>query len=63
LGEFLDALGDDQVAGSVVPERSNIMEDVIEKQSTRSTNIEERASRDIMEDDDDDDDKVLPSFQ
>jgi hypothetical protein len=63
LGEFLDALGDDQVAGSVVPERSNIMEDVIEKQSTRSTNIEEKASRDVMEDDDDDDDKVLPSFQ
>jgi hypothetical protein len=62
LGEFLDALGDDQVAGSVVPERTNTvthMEDAMEKQSTR-TNLEEKSSRDVMEDDDDDDDKVLP---
>jgi hypothetical protein len=50
------------VAGSVVPERTNTvthMEDAMEKQSTR-TNLEEKSSRDVMEDDEDDDDKVLP---
>jgi hypothetical protein len=63
LGNFLNALGDDEVAGSGVPERTDAVnpnEDVMmEKQSTCS-------SRDVMEahdddhDDDDDDHKVLP---
>ena len=76
LGEFLNALGDDQVAGSVVPERTNtntntntvthVMEDAMEKQSTRPRSV-------MADDDDDDDDKkvhfdttvtsCLPSFQ
>jgi hypothetical protein len=64
LGEFLDALGDDQVAGSVVPERTNSNTNTntvkMEKQCIR-TNLEENSSRSVMEDDDDDDDdKALP---